>query len=315
MTEIVGIQFKNAGRVYYFSPGSLVFKLGEYAIVETVRGIELGKVIIENRYVDDDEISYELKPVIRKATDYDLKLDKKHEELAIESFEIFKNCVSKLNLPMKPLYAEYTIDGSKIIFYYSADDRVDFRELLKILTPNFKLRVELRQIGPREAARIVGGIGSCGRVICCKSTLNNFDFVTIKMAKEQNMSLNISKISGLCGKLMCCIGYEHELYKALREEIPNPGELVKTPNCPCCKVVDTDYIKQIVSCQEKDDTLPVKYPAKDVERIVKKDPNIDERVEQITEETAIEEKIENSEKHKKIYKPFNKDKKKGNKKK
>ena len=171
MTEIVGIQFKNASRVYYFSPLDYKFKVGEFAIVETVRGLELGRVIIANRMVEDDELSHELKPVIRKANSHDLMLEKKHEEMAPESFKIFKKYVNQLNLPMKPLYCEYTIDSSKVIFYYSAEDRVDFRELLKLLTPHFKTRVELRQIGPREAARVVGGIGGCGRVICCNLRL------------------------------------------------------------------------------------------------------------------------------------------------
>ena len=318
MTEIVGIQFKNAGRVYYFSPGKLAFNVGDFAIVETVRGVELGKVIIGNRFVEDEDVTYELKPVIRKATDHDLKIEKKHQELAPASFEIFKKCVNKLELPMKPLYCEYTIDNSKVVFYYSADDRVDFRELLKELTPNFRMRVELRQIGAREAARIVGGIGNCGRVVCCKTSLSNFDYVTIKMAKDQNMSLNTSKISGLCGKLMCCISFEHELYKELRKEVPNPGELVKTPNCPCCKVVDTDFIKKIVSVQEKPDAPLAKYPSSDVERIVKKDPNVDEAELVITSDEVAndeaEEIKEQTESHKKIYKPFankkNKNKKK-----
>lgn len=310
MTEIVGIQFKNAGRVYYFAPGKFAFNVGEYAIVETVRGMELGKVIIGNRFVEDEDVSYELKPIIRKATSHDLKVEEKHLEMAPYSFDIFKKSVVKLNLPMKPLYCEYTIDSSKVVFYYTADDRVDFRDLLKELTPNFKMRVELRQIGAREAARIVGGIGNCGRVVCCKSTLNNFDFVTIKMAKDQNMSLNATKISGLCGKLMCCIGYEHELYKELRKEVPTPGELVETPNCPCCKVIDTDFIKKIVTVQEKPDVAPVKYSHTDVKRIVKKDPNEDdaeevttseELVDEIKDEVIVEPKEQS---HKKIYKPF-----------
>ena len=330
MIEIVGIQFKNASRVYYFSPLEYKFQVGEYAIVETVRGLELGKVIIANRMVEDDELSHELKPVVRKANDHDLVLSKKHEELAPESFKIFKKYVGELNLPMKPLYCEYTIDGSKIIFYYSADERVDFRDLLKLLTPHFKTRVELRQIGPREAARVVGGLGSCGRVICCKTCLNNFDFVTMKMAKEQGMSLNTNKISGVCGKLMCCIGYEHEMYLELKKEVPNVGQLVKTPNCKCCKVISVDYIKKIVSVQENPDGAPVKYEAKEVSLVVPRDPNeqdcelvvsnedIIEEVETIEEatENAVETKEDKS--MKKIYKPFvknnNNNKKKKNKK-
>ena len=313
MTEIVGIQFKNASRVYYFSPLQYKFKVGEYAIVETVRGLELGRVIIANRMVEDEELSHELKPVIRKADNHDLILEKKHQEMAPKSFEIFKQCVNQLELPMKPLYCEYTIDSSKIIFYYSADDRVDFRELLKLLTPQFKIRVELRQIGPREAARIVGGIGSCGRVICCKTCLKNFDFVTMKMAKEQGMSLNTNKISGVCGKLMCCIGYEHELYQELRKEVPNVGQLVKTPNCSCCKVVNVDYIKKIVSVLENPDGAPVKYEANKVSLIYPKDPNEndaelvvnnDELLEEQEPENEQQVEVQEDKSKKKIYKPF-----------
>lgn len=324
MKEIVGIQFKNASRVYYFSPLEYKFSVGEYAIVETVRGLELGKVIIANRMVEDDELSHELKPVVRKANQHDLILEKKHEEMAPESFAIFKKYVNELNLPMKPLYCEYTIDSSKIIFYYSAEERVDFRELLKLLTPHFKTRVELRQIGPREAARVVGGIGSCGRVICCKTCLNNFDFVTMKMAKEQGMSLNTNKISGVCGKLMCCIGYEHELYLELKKEVPNVGQLVKTPNCSCCKVVNVDYIKKIVSVQENQDGAPVKYEAKQVSLVVPKDPNAPD-CEEIVSSDEIEEIIETPQEEvvetkedkskKKIYKPFIKNNNSTNKKK
>ncbi len=324
MKEIVGIQFKNASRVYYFSPLEYKFNVGEYAIVETVRGLELGKVIIANRMVEDDELSHELKPVVRKANQHDLILEKKHEEMAPESFAIFKKYVNELNLPMKPLYCEYTIDSSKIIFYYSAEERVDFRELLKLLTPHFKTRVELRQIGPREAARVVGGIGSCGRVICCKTCLNNFDFVTMKMAKEQGMSLNTNKISGVCGKLMCCIGYEHELYLELKKEVPNVGQLVKTPNCACCKVVNVDYIKKIVSVQENQDGAPVKYEAKQVSLVVPKDPNVPD-CEEIVSSDEIEEIIETPQEEvvetkedkskKKIYKPFVKNNNNNNKKK
>lgn len=316
MTEIVGIQFKNASRVYYFAPLDFKFSVGEYAIVETIRGQELGKVIIANRMVEDSEVAYELKPVLRKATNRDLQLEEKHEKMAPESFEIFKKYVKELGLEMKPLYCEYTIDGSKIIFYYSAEDRVDFRELLKLLTPHFHTRVELRQIGPREAARVVGGIGNCGRVICCKTCLNNFDFVTMKMAKDQGMSLNTNKISGLCGKLMCCIGYEHEIYQELKKEIPNVGQLVKTPNCPCCKVVNVDYVKKIVSVQEHAEGTPSKYAANEVSIVAVRDPfeDITERVD--VNEEVVEEKNNQEEPpkqhQKKIYKPFNKNNKKKN---
>lgn len=292
MREIVGIQFKNASRVYYFDPVGEWFTVGDYAIVETVRGLELGKVIIANRKVEDDELSYELKPIIRKAGYHDVEIDKKHEEMAPKSFAIFKKYVSKLNLEMKPLYCEYTIDSSKIVFYYSADDRVDFRELLKYLTPCFKQRIELRQIGLREAARIVGGIGNCGRIICCKSCLNNFDYVTMKMAKDQNMSLNIAKISGLCGKLMCCIGFEHGLYTELKKILPNVGEFVTTPSGTTTKVVAVDYVKKIISTQINPDAAIEKFTPEDLNILINLDP-LCETDEDVSEtDSALEDNEE-----------------------
>lgn len=267
MKKIVGIQFKGGGRVYYFDPLHYQFQRGDYAIVETVRGLELGFVSIGNREVEDTYIEHELKPVVREAKEEDLIQEKKNNELAKKSFEIFKEFVSKLNLDMKPLYCEYTIDNSKIIFYYCAEDRVDFRELLKLLTPKFRIRVELRQIGTREAARVIGGVGSCGRELCCKTHLANFDFVTMKMAKEQGMSLNTNKISGICDKLMCCIAYEHELYLELKKDLPNVGQMVKTPSCDCCKVVSVDYIKKKVKTNENPNGAPVSHDASEVECI------------------------------------------------
>lgn len=265
MKKIVGIQFKGFGKVYYFDPLDIDFAVGEYAIVETVRGVELGKVIIANREVEDDQIEYELKPVIRKANAEDVIQEEKNTELAKKSFEVFKKYIDVCKLEMKPLYAEYTIDQSKVIFYYTADDRVDFRELLKYLAPEFKIRVELRQIGPREAARALGGVGICGRELCCKKFLQNFDFVTMKMAKEQGMSLNNNKISGMCGKLMCCIAYENEIYKELKKEFPAVGTMVKTPTCECCKVVSIDYLKRLVKTEEVKDGMPVVHTLDEID--------------------------------------------------
>lgn len=262
--EIVGIQFKGSGKIYYFSPLEYHFKVGDLCVVETVRGLEMGKIVIANKTVNASELEYELKPVVRRATRKDIENEEKNNQLAPHSFEVFKKYVRELNLEMKPLYCEYTVDCSKIIFYYCADDRVDFRELLKRLTPEFKLRVELRQIGPREGARVIGGLGTCGRELCCKKYLQNFDFVTMKMAKEQSMSLNNSKISGACGKLMCCIAYEAELYKELKKELPQIGNMVKTPSCACCKVVAVDYLKKTVKTQENPEGAPTLHNACDV---------------------------------------------------
>lgn len=316
MIKIVGIQFKEVGKVYYFDPLNYEFHVGEYAIVETVRGVELGKVIIGNREVDDEQIEYELKPVIRKATEADVLQEQKNTELAKKSFEIFRKYINVCKLEMKPLYAEYTIDLTKIIFYYTADDRVDFRELLKYLAPEFKIRVELRQIGPREAARALGGIGICGRELCCKTFLQNFDFVTMKMAKEQGMSLNTSKISGACGKLMCCIGYEEALYKEMKKEFPAVGSVVNTNTCENCKVVSVDYFKRLVKTQEDPNAMPVTHKLEEIEgyqiarRVEEPEMIITADVVEDEIEVEVQELEEVSEEEKKKIHRYNRYKKK-----
>lgn len=270
MVEVIGVQFKGAGRIYFFNPLNIKFEAGDYVIVETVRGIELGKVILDNRQLDESTFETELKKILRKATEKDVMQDKKNMEDAKEAFAFFKKEVLRLDIDMKPLDAEYTFDRSKVILFYTAEDRVDFRDLLKHLTPHFKSRVELRQIGAREGARLIGGIGSCGREICCKSFIRNFDVVTMKMAKDQSMSLNTNKISGVCGKLMCCIAFENQLYQELKELVPSVGTYVKTPTCDYCKVIGVDYIKQIVRTQESPDSLPVSHYASEVEVVPRK---------------------------------------------
>lgn len=273
MPKVIGIQFKGVGRTYYFDPLNFMFDAGEYAIVETVRGLELGKVVIGNHEIPDEKLEAALKPVIRKATEKDIAQEEKNNELAKIAFKFFKESVASCNLEMKPLYAEYTIDRSKVVFYYTADDRVDFRNLLKILTPEFKVRVELRQIGPREAARAIGGLGSCGRELCCKSHLKNFDIVTMKMAKDQNLSLNSNKISGVCGKLMCCISYEDELYKELKKEFPNINTYIKTKKGEVGKVISVDFIKRTIRFQPNPDTMPITCTLDDIAEIKGKNPN------------------------------------------
>lgn len=267
MPKVVGIQFKGVGRIYYFDPLDFTFESGEYAIVETVRGLELGKVVLGNHEIPDGKLETELKPVIRKANNKDIIQEEKNTVLAKEAFAFFKKSVVECNLEMKPLYAEYTIDKSKVIFYYTADDRVDFRNLLKVLTPEFKARVELRQIGPREAARAIGGLGSCGREICCSSHLKNFDIVTMKMAKDQNLSLNTTKISGLCGKLMCCISYEDELYKELKKAFPNINSYVKIKTGDAGKVISVDFIKKTLRIQANPDAMPITCTLDDIVEI------------------------------------------------
>lgn len=283
MPKIVGVQFRPVGKIYYFDPNGVEYNEGDLVIVETVRGLELGKIVITNREINDAEFEHELKQIIRKATSEDEEQYKYNLELAKKSLVTFGKMVARSGLPMKPLDCEYTIDRSKVLFYYSAEDRVDFRELLKDLAAEFKVRIELRQVGVREAARFIGGIGNCGREVCCKKHLREFDLVTMKMAKEQAMSLNSNKISGLCGKLMCCIAYESALYKELSEEVPGVGEWVKTPNCERCKVISADYLRKIIKTDENADGIPVVYHANEVERL-EKTPKKDEEIELFDDE-------------------------------
>ncbi len=294
MVKIVGIQFKDNSKTYYFDSVNFNFKENDQVIVDTARGLEIGTVTLKTTLMPKENIEYELKPVIRAATEKDLRYAKENEKMAIKSFEFFKQKVKEYKLNMKPLYAEYTIDRSKIIFYYESEDRVDFRDLLKALTPEYKMRVELRQIGPREAARVIGGIGICGRELCCKTHLQNFNFVTMKMAKEQGLSLNNTKISGCCGKLMCCIAYESEIYKELKKEIPGVGTMVKTPSCASCKIVGVDYLKKLIKTQEAEGALPVVHPVQEI-KVLTPELNFAEEVEEtviLTEDLTIENVIE-----------------------
>lgn len=252
MVRVVGIGFKEVGKIYYFDPTPFNLDVDDLVVVETVRGIELGKVITPPQEIPEEELEHELKSVIRIATDKDIKAYRENQKKAVKTLEICKEIVKQHGLEMKLLECEYTLDCSKVIFYYNADGRVDFRELLKDLAAEFKVRIELRQIGPREGAKFVGGLGQCGREICCKTHLREFDIVTMKMAKDQGMTLNASKVAGLCGKLMCCIGYENELYQELRQRVPLVGDLVQTPTCSCCKVVSVDLLREIVKTARDD---------------------------------------------------------------
>lgn len=298
MVKIVGVQFKENNKTYYFDSVDFVFKQNDRVIVDTARGLEIGTVTLKTTEVSKDTIEYELKPVIRLANEKDLRYEKENEKMAIKSFEFFKDKVKEFQLNMKPLYAEYTIDRSKIIFYYESEDRVDFRDLLKVLTPEYKIRVELRQIGPREAARVIGGLGICGRELCCKTHLQNFNFVTMKMAKEQGLSLNNSKISGCCGKLMCCIAYESEIYKELKKEIPGVGTIVSTPSCNSCKIISVDYLKKIVKTEEVVGGMPVVHNVSDI-KVLNEELNFAEEIEEtvvLTEELVVENVIEEEKK-------------------
>lgn len=218
MALVVGVRFKPAGKIYYFDSGDFDLAKAEAVIVETVRGIEYGEVALDKREVEDDLLVLPLKKVIRIANEEDKNIYKTNKQKEKEALELCKEKVRLHNLPMRLIDVEYTFDMGKIIFYFTAESRVDFRELVKDLASIFKTRIELRQIGVRDEAKMLGGIGTCGRILCCNNFLGDFEPVSIRMAKEQNLSLNPTKISGICGRLMCCLKYESELYEGKRSE-------------------------------------------------------------------------------------------------
>ena len=228
MAEIVGVRFKRAGRVYYFAPAGIDLEVGDYVVVKTARGLELGHVVIAPKQVLANELTEPLKPVVRKAEPEDIEhaqeLEHKEDEALIECGKL----IDKLNLPMKLLSAEYNLDGSRLTFFFSAAERIDFRELVRQLTSQFKIRVELRQVGPRDEAKLIGGFGRCGRPLCCMNFLSDFAPVSIRMAKEQGLSLNPMKISGVCGRLLCCLVYENEQYCIMKGKLPREGQRVST---------------------------------------------------------------------------------------
>lgn len=245
MVNVVGVKFKTAGKIYYFDPGKLNVKIGDNVIVETARGMEFGTVNMTEKQVHPSEIVTPLKKVIRIADERD---HKRHEDNVRKKERALQLCQEKINkhkLEMKLIDVEYTFDNSKIIFYFTADGRVDFRELVKDLASVFKMRIELRQIGVRDEAKMMGGIGTCGRSLCCHSWLSDFEPVSIKMAKVQNLSLNPTKISGICGRLMCCLKYENEVYVEFKKGMPDPGERIKTPD-GMAVVVDTNLLENSI---------------------------------------------------------------------
>lgn len=229
MTTVIGVRFRSAGKVYYFDPGDLEYKRGQHVIVETARGIEYGEVVTPNNVVKDEMVVQPLKKVIRLVTKEDEEMIKVNEEKEKEAFKICKEKIIKHKLEMKLVGVEYTFDNNKILFYFTSDDRVDFRELVKDLASVFRTRIELRQIGVRDETKMCGGIGICGRGLCCNTFLSDFQPVSIKMAKEQNLSLNPVKISGICGRLMCCLKYEEESYQEIKDRLADVGEIVMTP--------------------------------------------------------------------------------------
>ena len=246
MTKVIGVRFRTAGKIYYFSPGKFEIKQGDHVIVETARGVEYGKVVIGTRKVKDQEVIQPLKSVIRIATEQDQKTEEKNREKEKEAFQICLEKIRKHGLEMKLIDAEYTFDNNKVLFYFTADGRIDFRELVKDLAAVFKTRIELRQIGVRDETKILGGIGICGRPLCCHTYLSEFAPVSIKMAKEQNLSLNPTKISGVCGRLMCCLKNEQETYEYLNRKLPGVGDIVTLPDGMKGEVSGVNVLRQLV---------------------------------------------------------------------
>ncbi|MBQ9960678.1 MAG: stage 0 sporulation family protein [Firmicutes bacterium] len=255
MVKVAGVRFKTAGKVYYFDPADVDVKMGDNVIVETARGMEYGTVTMDVAEVSEKDIVAPLKKIVRIANEKDRKQHIENVKKKERAMALCQEKVDKHGLVMKLIDVEYTFDNSKIVFYFTADGRVDFRELVKDLAGVFKMRIELRQIGVRDEAKMLGGIGSCGRSLCCHSWLADFEPVSIKMAKVQNLSLNPTKISGICGRLMCCLKYENDIYMELRKGMPDVGEKIKTPD-GLAKVIETNILENLIKARLYTDDKP-----------------------------------------------------------
>lgn len=258
MYNVVGVRFKKAGKIYFFDPDGIVIERGQFVVVETARGIEFGNVVIANKLVDEDDVVLPLKKVLRVADEKDYLQVEENRSAAKEAFNICMQKISEHSLEMKLVDVEYTFDRNKIIFYFTAEGRVDFRELVKDLAAIFKTRIELRQIGVRDEAKMLGGIGPCGRMLCCSTFLGDFDPVSIKMAKDQNLSLNPAKISGLCGRLMCCLKYENDDYENAKEQLPDLGEFIYTSHGNG-KVVGLNLVEQVIQIELMEQNKVIEY--------------------------------------------------------
>ncbi|PER37341.1 stage 0 sporulation protein [Bacillus thuringiensis] len=256
--DVVGVRFKKAGKVYYFDPNQFDISENEFVIVETVRGIEYGKVVITKKKVDENDVVLPLKKVIRIANENDRTIVEENKHAAKEAYQVCQQKVVEHNLDMKLVDVEYTFDRNKIIFYFTADGRIDFRELVKDLAAIFRTRIELRQIGVRDEAKMLGGIGPCGRMLCCSTFLGDFEPVSIKMAKDQNLSLNPAKISGLCGRLMCCLKYENDEYEAAKEQLPDLDQRIQTPH-GTGRVIGLNILERLIQVELVDKERIVEY--------------------------------------------------------
>ena len=266
MIRVIGVRFRTAGKIYFFDPISFEVKRGDHVIVETARGVEYGTVVCDPKDVEDDKVIQPLKPVLRIATERDDEQELKNKDKEKEAFKICLEKIKKHELEMKLIDAEYTFDNNKVLFYFTADGRIDFRELVKDLAAVFKTRIELRQIGVRDETKIVGGIGICGRPLCCHAHLSEFIPVSIKMAKEQNLSLNPTKISGVCGRLMCCLKHEEETYEELNRRLPNIGDFVTTKEGLKGEVHSVSVLRQQVKVivENGDEKEVREYPVDDL---------------------------------------------------
>ncbi|OIN65563.1 stage 0 sporulation protein [Exiguobacterium sp. KRL4] len=258
MLKVVGVRFKEAGKIYYFAPGQESLSRGQAVIVETVRGIEYGEVVIADKQMDEDDVVLPLKAILRIADDKDAMIVRENKMAAFDAHAVCVEKIREHKLDMKLVDVEYTFDRNKVIFYFTAEGRVDFRELVKDLAAVFRTRIELRQIGVRDEAKLLGGIGPCGRVLCCSSFLGEFEPVSIKMAKDQNLSLNPTKISGVCGRLMCCLKYENDTYEEMRRDLPDYGKRLTVPEGEG-RVVGLNILDQIVQIELKDRSRVLTY--------------------------------------------------------
>lgn len=248
MYDVVGVRFKKAGKIYYFDPGEFTIPKDEFVIVETVRGVEFGKVVTARKQVDENDVVLPLKKVLRMADAKDKLIVEENKAAAEEAYYICCQKVEEHKLDMKLVDVSYTFDRNKVVFYFTADGRVDFRDLVKDLAAIFRTRIELRQIGVRDEAKMLGGVGPCGRMLCCSTFLGDFEPVSIKMAKDQNLSLNPTKISGLCGRLMCCLKYENDEYEEAKELLPDMGEMIDTPSGKG-KVVGLNILERVLQIE------------------------------------------------------------------
>ncbi|SHE68212.1 Cell fate regulator YaaT, PSP1 superfamily (controls sporulation, competence, biofilm development) [Tissierella praeacuta DSM 18095] len=293
MVTVVGVRFKKAGKIYYFDPDDIDVKFNDFVVVETARGVEFGHVVVGQKEIQESEIVAPLKKVIRVALDEDFDIHRENKKKANEAIAICQQKVEEHGLSMKLVDVEYTFDNNKVIFYFTADGRVDFRELVKDLAAIFKTRIELRQIGVRDEAKMVGGIGPCGKVVCCGQFLGEFEPVSIKMAKEQSLSLNPTKISGLCGRLMCCLKYEHEVYEELLVKMPQIGAIVITPEGRGTVVETFTLLEKVkVKVRLKDNTDDLLYfhiqDIEDTGQIDAAYEKVIESVNEIIEEVEID---------------------------